>query len=222
MRKSPGVVTGLVTGVNVGTPQQVWWDDMRSTAIRKTPVEGPVPVGALGLSGDQVADTRAHGGTFQAVYAYSEEDYAWWSAELGVTLLPPTFGENLTTRGIDLNDAVMGETWRVGSTLLQVVSVRIPCSTFRGWMGQQAGVDTRGWVKRFTAEARPGPYLRVLQEGEIASGDGVEVVESPRHGRTVRDLFRALTTDPSSLARFADVEGLDPAIYAKLAGQPRS
>ena len=207
---------GEVAAVNVGMPQAVWWDNMRSTAIRKTPASGAVRVGALGLEGDQVADTRVHGGTFQAVYAYAEEDYAWWSAELALTVPPPTFGENLTTRGVDLNAAVMGETWRVGSTLLQVVSVRIPCSTFRGWMGQQAGVDSRGWVKRFTAAARPGPYLRVLREGEIAAGDTLDVIDRPAHGRTVSELFRALTTERHLLPGFAEVAGLDPGVYASI------
>jgi len=198
-------------------PQAVWWEDMRSTSIRKVPVDRSVRIHTLGPEGDQVSDAKAHGGVFQAVYAYSEEDYAWWSAELGVTVLPPTFGENLTTRGIDLNASVMGETWRVGSALLQVVSVRTPCTTFKQWMGQQPGVDNKGWVKRFTAAARPGPYLRVLEEGEVSAGDALEVLDRPSHGRTVSELFQALNTDPGLLPAFAEVEGLAPEVYERIA-----
>jgi len=213
---------GEIAGVNVGRPQAVWWDDMRATAIRKQPTSERVHIGTLGLEGDQVADTRVHGGTFQAVYAYAEEDYAWWSEELGVPIGPPAYGENLTTRGIDLNAAVLGQTWRAGTALLQVVSVRIPCTTFKEWMGQQPGIDNRGWVKRFTAAARPGPYLRVLEEGAVAAGDLIETIETPSHGRTVSELFRALTTESGLLPGFSVVEGLDPEVYEKIAKQTAS
>jgi len=181
----------------------------RRTAIRKHPVDGPVLVRALGLDGDRVADTRNHGGEWKALYAFAVEDLATWSTRLGTQLAPGAFGENLTTSGIDVNEALVGETWRVGTALVQVVSVRIPCSTFQGWLGSQ-GLDATAWVKRFTAEGRPGPYLRVLEEGVVEPGDPLVVEDRPDHGVTVSTMFRALTTERELLPRLLGVPDIDP------------
>jgi MOSC domain-containing protein YiiM len=184
-----------VASVNVGTPvAAAWAGDLKRTAIRKHSVDGPVRVGPLGLDGDQVADTDAHGGTYQAVYAFAREDLDIWAARLGHDIPDGQFGENLTTVGIDVNEALIGEQWRIGTTVLEVIEVRIPCSVFKGWM-HTSGFDDTAWVKRFTAEGRPGPYLRVVQPGVLAAGDPVDVVHRPDQSVTVSTLFRALTTD---------------------------
>ena len=94
------------------------------------------------------------------------------------------FGENLTTVGIDVNEAELGEQWRVGTALLEVRSVRIPCNDFKCWLGEN-GFDNTGWVKRFAADERPGPYLRVVEAGVVEVGDPVSVEHRPGHGVTV-------------------------------------
>jgi MOSC domain-containing protein YiiM len=184
-----------VVSVNVGVPVAAdWAGDLKRTAIRKHPVDGRVRVGPLGLEGDQVADTRHHGGEYQAVYAFGREDLDWWSGQLGQEIPDGQFGENLTTAGIDVNEALIGEQWRIGTTILEVVEIRIPCNVFKGWM-RQSGFDHTAWVKRFTAQGRPGPYLRVVQPGELAAGDSIEVVYRPDHAVTVSTMFKAFTTD---------------------------
>jgi MOSC domain-containing protein YiiM len=199
-----------VASVNVGLPRdEEWAGNLRRTAIDKRPVAGPVEVGLLGLAGDEVADTKHHGGTYKAVYAFAQEDYDHWTEQLGEVVPPVTFGENLTTVGIDVNEAVVGERWRVGTALLQVVDVRIPCHVFKAWMGL-SGFDDRAWVRRFTAHARPGPYLRVLEEGVLRAGDPVVVEHRPEHGVTVSTLFRALTTERSLLPLLLEVDALAP------------
>jgi MOSC domain-containing protein YiiM len=203
--------------VNVGLPEaQPWAGFLRRTAIRKTPVPGPVGVRWLGLDGDEVADTKHHGGTHMAVYAFAQEDYDHWSAELGEIVPPATFGENLTTVGIDVNEALVGEQWRVGTALLQVVGVRIPCNVFKNWMGV-AGFDTRAWVRRFTEHARPGPYLRVLEQGVLQAGDPIVVEHRPVHDVSVSTMFRACTTDRTQLPRLADLDVVAPAVRARAA-----
>ena len=144
-------------------------DRVLRTAIRKEPLPGPVYVDAFGLDGDEQADPD-HEGPFHAVYAFAGEDLDAWTERLGVPAPPGLFGENLTTRGIDVNEALVGEQWRVGEVLLEVVGVRIPCHVFKGWMGI-SGYDDTAWVKRFAAEGRPGPYLRVLEPGWLQAGD---------------------------------------------------
>ncbi|QNP64805.1 MOSC domain-containing protein [Streptomyces genisteinicus] len=185
-----------------------------TTGIDKGPVDAPVLVtdpgpkgsGGSGLAGDEISDLRHHGGSDQAVYAFAREDLDAWERELGRPLANGAFGENLTTTGVDVTGALIGERWRIGAELvLEVTSGRIPCRTFAGHLGE------RGWVRRFTAAAAPGAYLRVITPGEIRAGDTVEIVHRPGHDVTVAMSFRAETVERTLLPRvLAAGEALHP------------
>ncbi|MCX3060331.1 MOSC domain-containing protein [Streptomyces beihaiensis] len=192
--------------LNLGRPKPVEYTDQAEgvTGIDKRPVEGPVRVsapgakgtGGSGLAGDAVCDKRHHGGDDQAVYAYAREDLDAWERALGRTLPCGVFGENLTTEGVDVTGAKIGERWRVGSDLvLEVTTGRIPCRTFQGHLGE------KGWVRRFTRDGASGAYLRVIEPGEIRAGDPIEVVHRPDHEVTVSLVFRAVTTERELLPR---------------------
>jgi MOSC domain-containing protein YiiM len=179
-----------IVSVNVGEQRDVeWFGRTVRTGIWKSPVDGRVEVRGVNLAGDDQADRRVHGGPDKAVYAYAVEDYAWW-AEQGVEVGPGTFGENLTTEGLDLSAAVLGERWRVGSTVLEVAQPRQPCFKLGIRMGSAAFKD------RFADADRPGAYLRIVEEGDIGAGDEVEVIDRPDHGWTVLDLLHT-TEDPT-------------------------
>ena len=190
-----------------------WAGKPQQTAIDKQQVDGPVRVGRLGLDGDEIGDPRFHGGVHKAVYAFAAEDLEAWSAELGQTVPAGLFGENLTTRGIDPNDAVLGEHWRIGSVLLSPSEIRTPCATFAKWLGRR-GYDNRSWARRYTRLGRHGCYLRVLEEGTLAAGDEIVVESRPQHGVTVATMFAAFMTDRSLLPRLLEVEGLPDHVYA--------
>jgi MOSC domain-containing protein YiiM len=196
-----------VISVNVGKPREAAWAGIGRTSIDKQPVTGPIAVDRLGLAGDQVSDTRYHGGPDQAVYAFAREDLDWWSSELGGEIRDGHFAENLTTRGIDVNECEVGERWRIGTTLLEVAMVRIPCNDFKNWQ-RLNGFDDRGWVRRFAAQARPGAYLRVIHEGELQAGDDLFVVHQPGHGVTISTMFRALTVERSLLPELFKIDNL--------------
>ncbi|UQS26416.1 MOSC domain-containing protein [Amycolatopsis thermalba] len=211
--------TGKVLSVNIGSKREVREADLGVTGIDKRPVEGPVAVaapgprgvGGSGVTGDVICDLRHHGGDDQAVYAYAREDLDVWAEELGRDLPPGVFGENLTTMGLDVTGALIGERWRIGESLvLEVTSPRIPCRTFAGWLGE------RGWVKTFTRRAVPGAYLRVLEPGPVQAGDAVTVLSRPGHGVTIGTAFRAFTTEPALLADLAGVEALAEADKRKV------
>jgi len=180
-----------------------WAGSLRRTAIAKSQVAGPVDVGRLGVAGDEVADTENHGGVYQAVYAFAREDLDVWSDRLGKRLPDGMFGENLTTEGIDVNEAVIGERWRIGTTVLQVASVRIPCVVFQNYL-RENGFEGDRWVRRFTEEARPGPYLQVVEEGRLGARDAIDVVHRPGHGVTVASMFKAFTTERDLLPAMLD------------------
>jgi MOSC domain-containing protein YiiM len=197
--------------VNIGRPRPNPWKPVALTGIDKQPVSGPVMVtepgrkgtGAVGLAGDRVHDVAHHGGTDQAVYAYAREDLDLWQAELDTPLRDGQFGENLTTEGLDVTGALIGERWRIGQdVILEVSCPRIPCGTFQGWL------DRAGWIKRFTEAARPGAYLRVIEPGLIQAGDPVRIEHRPAHDVTIAVAFKALTTEPDLLPRLLLAEAL--------------
>lgn len=148
----------------------------RHTAIDKRPIDGPARVGTLGVHGDTQLDTRHHGGPDAALYAYPSEGLRHWADELGRELAPGTFGENLTTSGVDIAAAPSGQRWLVGDlddadhVVVEVTDPRIPCQTFARWL------DEPHWVKRFAAHGESGTYLRVLKSGSIRAGDAITVI----------------------------------------------
>lgn len=181
------------------------------TGIDKRPVEqievrepGPKTGGlGSGVVGDVVGDQRHHGGSTQAVYAYPHEDQRWWSEQIGRPIAPGGFGENLTTVGVDATRALVGEVWRVGTTVLRVEVPRIPCSTLARHMGEPR------WVKRFAEPGRTGAYLSVVTPGTIHTGDSIEI-EKPGHDIDLLSVFRALMGDLTEARHVIDSQVLHP------------
>lgn len=202
--------------LNVGRPKavDVVEESKSVTGIDKRPVDGPVRVfapgpkgvGASGVAGDSVCNLEHHGGDDQAVYAFAREDLDEWERELGRTLPSGSFGENLTTEGLDVSGALIGERWRIGSeVILEITAGRVPCLTFQRHLGEP------GWVKRFTRRGAPGAYLRVIRPGEIRAGDPVEIVHRPGHDITVALSFRATMNERELLPRLLEAgEALHP------------
>ena len=191
---------GKVISVNVGTVREFDYGGRPAkSAIWKSPVSGRVPARGVNLAGDEQADRRAHGGPDKAVYAYAIEDTRWWERNIGRALGYGEFGENLTTEGIEVNDALVGERWQVGTAVLEVSEPRVPC-----W---RLGVrmNDKMFPRRFAEALRPGPYLRIVVEGDVGAGDEIRVVERPDHDLTIRDVFRIYTRDHDEVERLVAV-----------------
>jgi MOSC domain-containing protein YiiM len=173
-------MSGSVVSVNVSAVRVVEHQGKTvSTGIFKLPVEGRVPLRGESFRGDAQADRKNHGGPVRAAYAYAEEDYRWWEQTLGRALSPGKFGENLTLRGIDVSGALIGERWRVGTAVVAVTSPRVPCYKLAMTM------DDPAFVRSFARALRPGAYLSIVSEGDVASGDTVEIVSQPEHRLTL-------------------------------------
>jgi MOSC domain-containing protein YiiM len=191
----------------------------RPSGIRKRPVErievrdpGPKHGGlGSGVVGDAIVSRKHHGGETQAVYAFAREELDRWGRELGRDLPDGMFGENLTTSGLDVDAAEVGERWRVGLTLLEVCGPRVPCATFALHMAESR------WVRRFTEHGRTGAYLAVREAGVIERDDPIEVVHRPGHGLTVPMFFRAAMGDRDLAATFLDARVLPEAEHDWLA-----
>ncbi|SEC58775.1 MOSC domain-containing protein YiiM [Nocardioides exalbidus] len=193
----------------------------RPSGIHKQPVDrievrdpGPKHGGlGSGVVGDAIGSRKHHGGETQAVYAVAREELDWWGRELGRDLPAGVFGENLTTLGLDVDAAELGERWRVGLTLLEVCGPRVPCATFAKHMAEPR------WVRRFTEHGLTGAYLAVREAGWIERDDPIEVVHRPGHGLTVPMYFRAVMGDRDLAEAILDARVLPEVEHEWLAGR---
>jgi MOSC domain-containing protein YiiM len=195
-----GEAMARILSVNVGRAREFDYNGRPAkSAIWKTPVNNRVAVRGVNLEGDDQADRKAHGGPDKVVYAYAIEDLRWWEEKLGRSVPYGEFGENLTTEGIAVNDALVGERWEIGTAVFEVSEPRIPCWRLGVRMNDQ------GFVRRFTEALRPGTYLRLIDEGDVGAGDEIRVVGKPDHDVTIRDVFRIYTRDREESERLLAV-----------------
>ncbi len=181
-----------------------WSGSVGKTGIDKRPKLGRIALENDGVEGDSVLDTKNHGGKDQAVYAYAREDADWWEKEIGIEIANGRFGENLTTSGVDVTNAIIGEIWKIGTTALQVTMPRIPCKVFQGFWQRP------NLIKEFTQAQRPGAYLRILEEGYVSAGDEIEILEVPNHGISIKDLFAAKSGERVKIREINKIPGLAP------------
>ncbi|MEE8330790.1 MAG: MOSC domain-containing protein [Acidimicrobiia bacterium] len=188
-----------VISVNVSQPREVEFrGHLVSTGIYKSPVEGPVRVEGVNLEGDDQADRRVHGGVHKAIYAYASEDYEWWGQQIGRSLSPGMFGENLTTAEVEVSGAVIGQRWQIGDVVLEVSEPRVPCFKLGIRM------EDPDFPAVFAAGNRPGSYLRIVEEGSLAAQDRIQIGKAPDHGLTVADVARIFDHDRHEASRLLE------------------
>jgi ferredoxin-NADP reductase/MOSC domain-containing protein YiiM len=165
--------------VNVGMPKDVSWRGrIVHTGVWKTPVAGPRMVRRLNIDGDGQGDLAGHGGEQRAVLVYQIESYRHWQEFFGRDdLLPGAFGENLTVDALDDSKVCIGDRYRIGEAEFEVTQPRVTC--FR--VGMRVGEPQLPSL--LVAHHRPGFYLRVLTEGQVAAGD--EIVRTRRVPRAL-------------------------------------
>ncbi|NIN38847.1 MAG: MOSC domain-containing protein [Gammaproteobacteria bacterium] len=208
-----------VVSVNVGREESIEHGKRTfRTGIRKRPADGAVYIGSDSVAGDTISDKEHHGGADQVVYAYSADDYEWWSEQLGRELAPGTFGDNLTIEGLP-TDMNVGDRLLIGDVLLEATAPRIPCSTLAAQM------QDSGFGMAFRKAERPGIYFRVLNEGDISAGEAVTFIENPTPVVSILQLYRLaydLRPDPAALESYLEAplaERLRASIEEKLSSQ---
>ena len=187
--------------INVGRAETISHNDRSlTTGICKSPLDGAVHIGEMGVADDVIVDTEHHGGIDQAVYAYSADDYDWWAAETEHQYMPGLFGENLTIRGMP-TDMNVGDRLLIGEVVLEATAPRIPCTTFATRM------QDSGFGMAFRKAERPGVYFRVLNGGDVEVGDYVTFVANNSRSVSILELFRfnyALSHDVDDMRRYLD------------------
>lgn len=162
-----------------------------STGIFKEPVVGPVKANPFGLEGDVQVDLENHGGKDKAIYVYTAENYRFWEKELDNPPFPyGQFGENFTVSGMPDEAVHIGDIFQVGKIVVQVTQPRVPCFKLGIKMGTPSFVDT------FLKSGRTGFYFRVLEEGEVCSGDPIVRVQEGTERLTIADAMLAIIKGP--------------------------
>jgi MOSC domain-containing protein YiiM len=192
-----------ILAVCVGLPREVEIAGKKvMTGIYKEPVDGRVMLRTLNLDGDRQADPEFHGGELKAAYAYSWDDYRFWSRELDRELMPGTFGENFTVTGLQDPDVHIGDIFQIGpAAKVQVTHPRLPCFKLGHKMGDPSFPD------RFRKAARLGFYLKVLEEGEVGAGHKIKLLERGDSEISMRRLWELVyddKPDPELAARAAE------------------
>jgi MOSC domain-containing protein YiiM len=161
-----------ITSIQVGKPISLEYQGKEtSSAIHKHPVEGAVRLSSLNFDGDIQEDLVNHGGKDKAVCAYAFDHYSYWKQALGMILTPGAFGENLTIEGLTEDTTNIGDQFQLGETLLEVSQPRQPCYKL-AWK-----LNTPEMVQRVQETGYSGFYLRVLREGQVNTGDELQLTK---------------------------------------------
>lgn len=173
-----------IVSVSVAQAREVDFGSKRvRTSIVKEPVDGPVHLSAEGLEGDGMATPVYGGHRRPALYAYPLEHYEYWQEQLGAEgLSPGRFGENITTEGLLEPDVRAGDVYAIGDAVVRAIGFRIPCRNLG------LTLDNSKAVGMFRSAGRPGIFFSVVEEGAIAAGDSISLVERHPQPMTIADM----------------------------------
>jgi MOSC domain-containing protein YiiM len=177
-----------VVSTNIAEPKTIQWRGQDIlTGIFKHPTDHPIQLGLEVVSGDEISDRRVHGGIYKACYLFSADNYPYWKS-----LYPHLdwnwgmFGENLSVVGLDETQLCIGDTYGLGSAIIQITQPREPCFKF----GVRFG--TQNVLQQFIDHGRPGTYVRVIQEGVVAKDDEMTLLSRPKDQITIAQFFDLL------------------------------
>src|SRR5579871_4168801 len=174
--------------VNVGLPREIAWHGQTvRTGIWKSPVQGRRMVHRLNVDGDGQGDLTGHGGEQRAVFIYQMDSYRYWEKQLHrADFTFGQFGENFTVDGLADTDVCIGDRYRIGDALFEVTQPRVTC--------YRVGIrmDEPRMAALLVSHGRPGFYFRVLEEGEVGSGDEIFKVSDGPEGMSVAEINELL------------------------------
>jgi MOSC domain-containing protein YiiM len=184
-----------VLSVNIGkTKSYNYKNQIIKTAFCKEPTIEQTAVHFLGLEGDEQTNKKYHGGITKAVYAYDNSNYEHWKTILpAYEFIPGNFGENLVTNGLKDEDALIGNIYKIGTTLLQVIEPRFPCNrlNFR--------FNNPKMVQLFAAQARYGIYFKVVKEGHLQVNDTITLYEKSSSKISIQNIATQFITKAKNL-----------------------
>jgi ferredoxin-NADP reductase/MOSC domain-containing protein YiiM len=173
-----------LVSVNVGLPRDVSWRGEKVfTSVWKGSVQGRRMVRRLNVDGDGQGDLSGHGGEQRAVFVYQMDSYRYWEQQLArANFMFGQFGENFTVEGLPDAEVCIGDRYRVGGALFEVTQPRVTCYRIGIRMEEPR------MAALLVSHHRPGFYMRVLEEGEVGSGDEIVKIADGPERVTVADI----------------------------------
>ncbi|MFB5673302.1 MOSC domain-containing protein [Paenibacillus terreus] len=200
--------------VNIGLPSVLMHGGKEVlSGINKLPADGPILLTRSGIPGDGQADLVNHGGPDKAVCVYDHSRYAYFAQLMDRELAFGAFGENVTISGAAEDTVSIGDIYRLGRALVQISQPRQPCFKLAAKYGWKE------LPQQFQQTGYTGYYFRVLEEGELAAGDAMELVERRKEHITVMEANRIMYQRKDQIEetkRLLDVEALSESWKATL------
>ena len=184
-----------ILSVNVSLPKEIDFEGQEViTGIFKEPIEGRIMLRTLNLDGDKQADLTVHGGPDKAVYEYPIEHYEFWRKVYPDIEMPNgMFGENFTTEGLMEAQVNVGDVFRIGSSKVIATQPRMPCYKLGVKFGR---MDV---LKKFLASGRSGVYFKVLEEGEVGTGDPIIQIKKDTNRVGISDIVKLFSSDRENI-----------------------
>jgi MOSC domain-containing protein YiiM len=177
-----------VISTNIAQPTTFIWKGKEvTTGIYKKPTDVPIFLGKEDVRGDEVSDRRVHGGEFKACYLFSANHYPCWrNLYPNLDWTYGMLGENLTVDDLDEKQLFIGDIYKLGKALVQITIPREPCFKFA------YKFETENILQQFIDHGYPGTYVRVLEEGEVKTGDTFKLIESAKDSISIHQFFELL------------------------------
>ncbi len=177
-----------IIATNIGKPTTFLWNGKEEqTGIFKYPIQESIYLGNTDVNDDTVIDRKHHAGINKACYLFSADNYPYWKKHYPELKWDwGMFGENLTVSGLDESEMRIGDIYKIGSSLVQVSQPREPCYK----LGIRFG--TQNILKQFIDHGHPGTYVRILEEGEVRTGDEVQLQRQSENTLTVRQFYNLM------------------------------
>lgn len=177
-----------VLSTNIGNLTKINWNGKElHTGIFKHPTSSPLVLETEKVVNDTIADRKVHGGVYKACYLFSAKHYPYWKNRYpNLDWNWGMFGENLSVSGMDETEIRIGDIYKIGTALVQISQPREPCFKLGIRFGSQL------ILKEFIEYGFPGTYVKILEEGQVSSGDKVTLIEPSDNLLTVHQFFQLL------------------------------
>ena len=185
-----------IISTNIAQPTKfIWKGEEITTGIYKKPTDVPIYLGKEDVRGDEVSDRKVHGGEFKACYLFSANQYPFWQA-----LYPSLdwtygmLGENITIEGLDEKQLYIGDIYKLGNALVQITQPREPCFKFA------YKFENKDVLQQFIDHGHSGTYVRVLEEGNVKTGDTFKLIERTKDSVSIFHFFELLYAENKNKA----------------------
>lgn len=173
------------------------------SAIDKAPIKQAVTVNFMGLSTDEQADRKHHGGPLKAVHQLPTATYEKINNQFKLEVRIGTLGENLTTTAVndlpemDESNVCIGDVFQYGdietidSVQLRIVQPRRPCYKINDQISQMGTFiklpNIAAWISK---QGASGWYFEVARDGIIDADLPVYLIERPYPFATLEKLWQ--------------------------------